>query len=286
MPEYKKVPSPDYLADPDELPNVVFESQIEKFSRRQVWAAVGVHVFTTSGVVWASLAILALADHKILQMWFFLAIALFVDGIDGTLARKARVQEVLPWFDGVALDLVVDYLTWTFIPALYMYRHFHFGPGGLSDQIINVIVMIAVCTSSMFCYCNKAMKSSDYYFVGFPAAWNIVALYLMLLNLSWWGNLITVIVMITLTVIPVTFTHPFRVKRFMTINLVATTVWFVTIIWLTVVYPARPTIVWWLFWISGLWFIGTCLIRTIQGRADQDAKEFKAQAKAEANARH
>lgn len=240
----------------------------EQFSTRQVTQAWLVHCFTTSGIVWASLAMLALAEGRLLDMWGWLAISLIVDGLDGTLARKYRVKQVIPWFDGSALDLIVDYITWTFIPVLYMYRHLAFGPRGIADGVISAILMVVVCTSAMFCYCNKGMKSKDNYFVGFPAAWNIVALYLWILRMPWWFNLTVTVVFVLLTVLPLKFCHPFRVRKFMEINILATVFWLIAITWLTVAFPARNPVVWCIWWISGVWFIGVGVIRTLRGRAD------------------
>ena len=130
----------------------------------------GVHLFTISGLVWATLALFAILDNDTPMMWLWFVIALIVDGVDGTLARKVGVREVIPWFDGGVVDNLVDYLTWTFLPALFMALHLPFGA-----QPMPVIMMIVVIVSSLFCYANDGEKSNDNYFVGFPAAWNCVA---------------------------------------------------------------------------------------------------------------
>ena len=84
-------------------------------------AAWAVHILTMSGLVWASLAMLATINprREFTWMWVWLLVALVVDGVDGTLARRAKVSEIIPWFDGGIVDIVVDYLTWTFIPAAW-----------------------------------------------------------------------------------------------------------------------------------------------------------------------
>ncbi len=85
------------------------------------------HLFTISGLVWATLALFAILDNDTPMMWLWLVIALIVDGVDGTFARKVGVREVIPWFDGGVVDNLVDYLTWTFLPALFMALHLPFG---------------------------------------------------------------------------------------------------------------------------------------------------------------
>ena len=141
-----------------------------KPSLGRVIAAWAVHAFTISGLAWATLALFAMLDNNIPMMWLWFVIALIVDGVDGTLARKVGVRQVIPWFDGGVVDNLVDYLTWTFLPALFMAMYLPFGPKPLP-----VIMMVVIIVSSVFCYANDGEKSNDNYFVGFPAAWNCVA---------------------------------------------------------------------------------------------------------------
>ena len=67
------------------------------------------------------MALLALVDNNPVACLLWLGAAMMIDGIDGTLARKYEVKSVLPHFDGSTLDMVIDYLTWAFIPALFIY---------------------------------------------------------------------------------------------------------------------------------------------------------------------
>lgn len=224
------------------------------------WA---VHALTMTGVIWACLALLALWRGDLLAMWGWLGVALIVDGVDGTLARRAEVSARIPWFDGTALDTVVDYLTWTFIPALFLYLHVPFGPAPLP-----LLMMLLITISSLFCYCNKGMKSSDYYFVGFPAAWNIVAVYLWLLGTGPVFNVIATVVLAVLTLAPIDFLHPFRVRRLMAVNIVAVLAWLAGTVWLVLVHPASPLPAQLIWWLGGGWFFLVSLLRTIRGRAD------------------
>ena len=85
-------------------------------------------------------------------MWLWLGIALLVDAVDGSIARAVRVSEYAPGFDGATLDNIVDYLTWTFIPALFMAFHLPFG-----SRTLGIAMALLVCVSSMFCYCNVSL---------------------------------------------------------------------------------------------------------------------------------
>lgn len=230
--------------------------------RRHV-AAWGVHAFTMTGIVWACLAIAAVVEKNILGMWLWLGIALIVDGVDGTLARKAEVKVYAPWFDGSILDIVVDYLTWTFIPALFMYLYLPLGPGPWP-----MIMFVAITASSLFCYCNTKMKTDDYYFMGFPAAWNVVALVMWLFGTQDVFNIVWVILLAVLTLAPITFVHPLRVKKLRLLNVVAAIIWVLASVLLVPTHPNLPLPIVVVWWISGGWIIVVSAVRTIQGKLD------------------
>ena len=105
-----------------------------------------------SGLVFASLAMLSVIHDEIRWMWLWLALAMIVDGVDGTCARRVRVKEVIPWFDGGVLDILIDYLTWTFIPALFMYLWLPMGPKPVAGAL-----MILVLVSSTFSLDRKSV---------------------------------------------------------------------------------------------------------------------------------
>ncbi|AKU65801.1 phosphatidylcholine synthase [Schaalia meyeri] len=226
----------------------------------RVIAAWLVHALTISGLVWATLFLFAILNNDIPMMWLWAVIALIVDGVDGTLARKVGVRQVIPWFDGAVVDNLVDYLTWTFLPALFMAMYLPFGPKPLP-----AIMMIVILTSSVFCYANDGEKSNDNYFVGFPAAWNCVAITMYLLQTSAWLNIAATIILAILTLVPIHYTHPARVKRFQIPNIIGATTWIIACAYLVAVYPAQPVWVFVLFWIGGGWFLLAGFIRTATG---------------------
>ncbi|WP_240471055.1 CDP-alcohol phosphatidyltransferase family protein [Schaalia suimastitidis] len=227
---------------------------------RHKTAAWLVHAFTMTGVLWAGLATLALMNGDLVAMWMWLAVALIVDGVDGTLARKADVAKWAPHFDGAALDLIVDYLTWTFIPAVFIYKHVPMGP-----QWMEMVIFVIIVTSSMFCYCNKAMKTDDYYFMGFPAAWNVVAVIMWLLHTGPAVNITVTLVLAVLTLAPITFVHPFRVVGLlMPINIIATIVWVGGTIILVATRDHQSLLVQILWWVGGGWLMLVSAWRSTQ----------------------
>ncbi|MDX1369532.1 phosphatidylcholine synthase [Pseudomonas sp.] len=222
-------------------------------SEAKAWS---VHAVTASGVILALLALLAVLDGRPQVCLLWLGAALLVDGLDGTLARKFDVKVVLPHFDGSTLDLVIDYLTYVFIPAIFVYR---FIPLPEYSLLLSVGVILL---SSLFCFCNLNMKSKDNYFIGFPAAWNVVIVYLYLLDFAPWLSLVTILVLAGLTLTKMKFLHPFRVKQFMPLNIGVTLLWMVASALLIMQYPLNQS---WLLLVWGLasvYFVAICLWRT------------------------
>lgn len=222
------------------------------------WA---VHALTASGAVLGLLALLAIiqGDPRAALLW--LALALAVDGLDGPIARKVGVRDVIPWVDGAALDLVVDYLTYVLVPALFLYWFELLPPGwGLAGAGF-------VLLSALYCFANVGMKTNDNYFVGFPALWNVVVLYLWLLQTPPLLNAAIVAVLGVLTFVPIKFVHPIRVREGRPITITATIVWTVCSLTLLALAPARP---WWLTapWLAAsAWVLFVSLRRTWRGAA-------------------
>ena len=228
------------------------------FAKRALaWSA---HLFTLTGVLWASLATIALYEGHIRQMWMWLGIALLVDAVDGSFARAVRVTEYAPGFDGATLDNIVDYLTWTFIPALFMVFYLPFGSRGLG-----IAAALIVCLSSMFCYCNVSLKTPDHYFMGFPAAWNVVAAIMWIFQTGALFNFIATVILAILTVAPIAFVHPFRVGRLRVLNIVAALVWVAATAMLVAYAPLRPFILTGIWWVAGIWILVVSAVRSIQG---------------------
>ena len=169
------------------------------------WA---VHVLTASGVVWALLALDAVerGDEFVALAW--LGVALLVDGIDGTLARAFKVRERLPNVDGDALDLVVDYLTYVFVPAMMIWR------GGYLPVTLASALTGAILLSSLYAFARRDMKTDDGYFRGFPALWNVVAFYFYALEPSQGLAAAAVVLLAIMTFAPAHVVHPFRVKDY------------------------------------------------------------------------
>ena len=187
-------------------------------------AAAGVHLFTALGAVCGLLAALAAFDGAWERMFAWLGVALIIDGIDGTFARMAHVEERLPRFSGERLDLVVDYITYVFVPALALVRGgFLTGTGGL-------IVAALILLSSLYHFSDLASKGEDYSFIGFPAVWNVIAFYVFALSPPGWLTYTLLLALVALTFVPMHWVHPMRVKRLKGPTLAVTAAWSVAAI--------------------------------------------------------
>ena len=154
------------------------------YKKRETAAAWAVHAFTASGIVFGFLAMVSLLQGDKVATFLWLGVALFVDGIDGTLARRFRVKEVVPQFDGIILDSVIDFFTYVAVPALMIYWFDLVPPGW---ETIAAATILAVST---YTFSNVNMKSHDFYFVGFPALWNVAVLYFVIMESSQISNLL------------------------------------------------------------------------------------------------
>ena len=177
-------------------------------SEKGMVGAWAVHLFTASGVVLALMALVAAVEARWLDSYRWLFAALVVDGVDGTFARAARVQERLPRIDGAALDLVIDYLTYVLIPALIIWR------AGMLPEALALPLNAAILVSALYTFARRDMKTDDGYFRGFPGLWNVVALYFVLLTPTPAAAAAIVTAFVVLTFAPVHVPHPFRVHDF------------------------------------------------------------------------
>jgi phosphatidylcholine synthase len=237
------------------------------------WA---VHVFTTCGIVAGFLALVEVLNNDPVKAFMWLGIALFVDGIDGSLARKAKVSEYTPNFDGGSLDYVIDFFTYVAVPAVMVYW-FEMVPLDwiFSGSTWSLVAAATIMAVSCYTFANVGMKSEDYYFVGFPAIWNVVVLYFYVLDTGWLVNGVTIIILSILTFIPIKFVHPLRVTHWRNITIPMTVLWAAMTLSLVISSKdngptgAIDTIELWVWIAASLYFAWISLWRTfVQGDPD------------------
>jgi phosphatidylcholine synthase len=167
-----------------------------------------VHLYTALGVVVGFLTILAIEQANFRDAFFLMALAVVIDATDGTLARAARVNDVVPWFDGNLLDEIVDYFNYVIVPCLFLLRADLLPP---PDALwLAALPLMA----SAYGFCQRDAKTADYFFLGFPSYWNIVAFYFYMLKTPPWLNAFVVIALSILIFVPLKFIYPSRAPRF------------------------------------------------------------------------
>jgi len=177
-------------------------------------AAFAVHLFTALGAAVAFGALIAALHGEFTAMFALLGLALAIDGVDGTLARRLRVAEILPRWSGDTLDYVVDYLNYVFVPAYAL------ATSALLPPVFAIPAAIAILISSAIYFADTRMKTADGYFRGFPALWNLVAFYLFLAQPAPMLTLVIIAAFVVLTFVPFHFVHPFRADGWATLNIV------------------------------------------------------------------
>lgn len=195
-----------------------------------------VHLFTASGIVLAFLAARAVIDYDYRTAFFWLALQVFVDATDGYVARLARVSERTPSFDGAKLDDITDYLTYVFVPALFVWR------GAIVPSTWALPVASAMLLSSAYGFNQRNAKTPDHFFTGFPSYWNIVVFYLWLAG---WPPLVNGWILIgfaVLVFVPIRYVYPTRTPRWQAATLLFGGVWSGMLLVLLWQYPAvsRP----------------------------------------------
>ena len=182
-------------------------------------SAAAIHLLTATGAAFALLALIAAARGDWQWMFIWLGIALIVDTIDGPLARRVGVTRVLPRWSGERPDLIVDFLTYVTVPA------FALSQADVLPEPFRVPAGIAILVSSLFHMADQESKTKDGYFVGFPAIWNVVCLYLFAFMPPPFVSLAIVAVFVLLTFVPILCVHPFRVAELRIFSVVVTALW-------------------------------------------------------------
>lgn len=178
-----------------------------------------VHLFTASGAAFALLALFAAIDRQFAAMFWLLGAALLIDGVDGTLARRLRVAETTPEIDGGLLDLIVDYLTYVFVPVVAMLR------ADLMPRVWAMALGFAIVVGSALYFADRRMKTRDNWFRGFPTLWNVAAFYLIVFRPEPWLCAVALIAGVVAMFLPFAFVHPVRVRQWRGLTMAVLAIW-------------------------------------------------------------
>jgi phosphatidylcholine synthase len=202
-------------------------------ARAGAWIA---HFYTATGALLAFLAARDVVEGDYRRAFFWLGVQIAVDATDGVLARAMRVSEVTPHFDGGKLDDIVDYLTYVFVPALFVWR------AALVPASWTIVVAGAMLLSSAYGFNRSDAKTTDYFFTGFPSYWNIVVFYLLVAGLAPAVNGGILLVLAALVFVPVKYVYPSRTPELQWLTNVLGVIWGVLMLVMLWQYPAvsRP----------------------------------------------
>jgi phosphatidylcholine synthase len=187
-----------------------------------------VHLYTASSALLGFLALTRIFYDRYRDAFFWIALAILVDASDGVLARRARVSERLPHFDGAKLDDIVDYITYVFVPAFFVWHAL------LVPDRWAIPAAAAILLSSAYGFNRRDAKTDDHFFTGFPSYWNIVVFYLYVIGWPPIVNLSVLIGLVALVFVPIRYVYPSQ-----------TPVWQIPTVALGVTWGVSMLVLWW-----------------------------------------
>jgi phosphatidylcholine synthase len=205
------------------------QPEFSSISRTTRAAAFSVHIFTAMGAGVALIALLEAVREHWAAMFAWLGIALVIDALDVPIARKLDVVRLQPDWSGEVLDLVVDFVTYVFVPA------YAITASGMLLPLAAPLLGAGIVVTGALYFADRRMKTPDNHFRGFPALWNAAAFYLFLLQWPPALSSLVVAVLIVLTFVPFNVVHPVRVLRLRWLTLSLIGVWAVLAI-ITLIY--------------------------------------------------
>jgi phosphatidylcholine synthase len=200
-------------------------------------AAWAVHAYTASGAVLGLLMVHFAYQGEVERvLWLFL-VAMVIDGSDGILARRFRVKEVVPQIDGALLDNIVDYLTYAFAPMVLLWA-----TGALPDGAWGGVVAAVPLVASCYQFTRSDAKTDDHSFLGFPSYWNVLAFYVVVLELDVAVTTALVLVFAVLVFVPVKYLYPSRTETLWYLNMSLATLWLVLFGVIVAMLPDAPLV--------------------------------------------
>ena len=204
--------------------------------------ASAVHLYTASGTVLTLLILVAAYNGQaVAALWLVLA-TLVIDSTDGLLARRFRVKEFLPLFDGMLLDNIVDYMTYVLAPILLLWTTGYL-PGGAFGIALAALPILA----SSYQFCRVDAKTgdgaeTDHFFLGFPSYWNVVAFYAIVFGLRT-GAVGTILLICSILVfVPIRYVYPSRTVTFRKLTLALTSLWLIAYVFILIQMPEPSSI--------------------------------------------
>lgn len=219
----------------------MFEKLPLRMKKVLAWS---VHFFTASGAVWGFLTLLAIFEQNWRAVIGWMIIAMFVDGFDGMLARWFHVKEYAKGVDGALMDNIIDYLNYVVVAALILIKAPNLTPAGFE---MAAAFSVLLTSAYQFTQVDAKTDEQSFFFKGFPSVWNFLVIYMMLLGLNPWINLMLLVICNVLVFVPVKYIYPTRNTRLRRLTLGLTYLYGAIGVWGLLQYPSVPQ---WVVWIS------------------------------------
>jgi phosphatidylcholine synthase len=213
-----------------------------------------VHLYTASGALWAFLALTRIYYDRYPDAFFWLYLAVFVDATDGVLARAAAVKERLPWFNGSKLDEIVDYLTYVFVPAFFIWH------AVLVPDRWAIPIAAGLLLSSAYGFNREDAKTEDHFFTGFPSYWNVAAFYLYVAGWPQAVNAAILLLGVALVFVPIRYLYPSRTPVLQVPTLVLGAIWGVLMIVMLWQAPDVSRAIFWLSFVFPAYYMALSLV--------------------------
>ena len=237
----------------------------------QKLAAWSVHLFTASAAVLGLFTLQAIYNHQYILAFWLMGVAIFIDSVDGTLARRAHVKQITPQIDGTLLDNIVDYLNYVITPC-FLLMNTYLLPANIRPVIISLIVL-----SSAYQFTQADAKTDDHFFKGFPSFWNFVVFYVYITHLSPVINALIIVALIAMVFVPIKYVYPSRMDHLTPNKKHRQIIMFLSIIYgaanlgLLITYPDYPTILYvYVMVFNGVYFLAS-LYRTLRPLTEPEA---------------
>ncbi len=241
-----------------------FRSSGSSYTPAQQRSAWLVHIFTTLGIVAAMLALRDVLVGKPNLAIVWLLLTLLIDGVDGPIARALEVEKRVPGLDGFLLDLIIDYVTCVVVPACFMYQF-----GVVPQDNFGIAVLCLMVFTGAIWFARKDMMTEDNWFRGFPAAWNLVAPVMFLLEAKTWVGAVITIVLSILCLTNMPYPHIARAKYLQKYTIVGATVWIGGISIGALSYPDHYFITAVMLYVGSAYFIVLAGLRTLHDRRER-----------------
>ena len=203
-----------------------------------------VHLFTATGAIWGFLSLLAIFEENWRMAITWMMVAMFVDGFDGMLARWFQVKEYARGVDGGLMDNIIDYLNYVVVAAVILIKAPNLVPSGFA---LPAAFAILLTSAYQFSQVDAKTDEQSYFFKGFPSVWNFLVIYLMLIGLHPWINLLILIACNVLVFVPIRYLYPTRNTRLRRLTLGLTYLYAAIGAWGLLQYPSVPQ---WVVWFS------------------------------------